>query len=195
MVGGRLNVEWPQRLRRRVSSVAPRVPRQVGGARRLQPDPRGAHPERPRYVAGDLHRRSIRGGGVHLGGRAKGFEDFSLGPLDGGGLGNDGVCAMRGGRIEPTRDACDANRSGDLDLSQSRFALQAFGLYPQDRDIEEKVEELGLQLPLSKPAFRKVAAAMETSGCARGLHAVPYAWRGLALKQVKALHAGPTEII
>ena len=110
VVGGRLNVEWPQGLRRRVSSIAPGVPRQVGSARRLQPDPRGAHPERPRYVAGDLHARSIRGGGVHSGGRAKRFEDFSLGPLDGGGVGNDGACAMRGGRIEPTRDACDANR-------------------------------------------------------------------------------------
>ena len=34
--------------------------------------------------------------------------------------------------------ACNANRSGDLDLSESRFALQAFGLYPKDRDIEER---------------------------------------------------------
>ena len=56
-------------------------------------------------------------------------------------------------------DACDASRSGDLDLSESKYALQAFGLYPKDQDIEKTVQELGQQFPLDKPSFRKVTQA------------------------------------
>ena len=86
-------------------------------------------------------------------------------------------------------DACDADQSGDLDLSETRFALQAFGLYPKDQEIEEMVEELGLHFPLGKPAFRKLVGALETSGCAPGLRTVPYARRGVSLRQLKAVRA------
>ena len=85
--------------------------------------------------------------------------------------------------------AADADQSGDLDLSESQFALQAFGLYPKDQEIEEMVEELGLHFPLGKPAFLKLAGALDTSGCALGLRTVPYARRGVSLRQLKAVRA------
>ena len=40
----------------------------------------------------------------------KGSKIFPSGHSTAEDVGNDGVCAMRGGRIEPTRDVCDANR-------------------------------------------------------------------------------------
>ena len=87
-------------------------------------------------------------------------------------------------------DACDADGTGGLNLAQSKYALQALGFYPEVREINETVKYLDLQLPLSRPEFRKVAGAVETSGCSRGLRAVPYALRGLHMKQLTAVKAG-----
>ena len=91
--------------------------------------------------------------------------------------------------------ACDANRSGDLDLFELRYALQAFGHYPSDAYIQKEMKKLNLQLPLGKPSFRKLVGAVETNGCPRGLRAVPYSRRGLSLKQLKQVEAanGPID--
>ena len=61
--------------------------------------------------------------------------------------------------VDAIFDACDVSLSGDLSLSESKYALQAFGLYPKDQDIKKTVQELGQQFPLDKPSFCKVAQA------------------------------------
>ena len=70
-------------------------------------------------------------------------------------------------------DACDANRSGDLDLSESRYALQAYGLYPSDAYLQKKVKQLKLRFPLNQPSFQTLKEAVEASGGPRGLRTVP----------------------
>jgi len=87
-------------------------------------------------------------------------------------------------------DACDVYRRGHLDSSELKYALQALGLYPKGPDIEKIVKELKLEFPLKKQAFEEIVGSMETSECARGLPAVPYALRGTSLKQLKAVQAG-----
>ena len=90
-------------------------------------------------------------------------------------------------QVDGIFDACDADRSNDLDLSEAKYALQAFGFYPRDEDIEKKVGELHVQFPLDKPSFRKLVGAVETSGCMRGLLTVPYSWRGLEVRPLGCL--------
>ena len=70
---------------------------------------------------------------------------------------------MKEREVDAIFDICDANRSCKLDPSESKYALRALGLYPQTSDIESKAQELGLQFPFTKPAFRKVAWARNSN--------------------------------
>ena len=65
--------------------------------------------------------------------------------------------------VDAIFDVCDADLSCSLDRSESKYALRALGLYPQTSDIESKAQELGLQFPFTKPAFRKVAWARNSN--------------------------------
>jgi len=96
-------------------------------------------------------------------------------------------------KIDVIFDSCNVDLSGHLDMSELRYALQAFGFYPEDQDINAKMKELDLKLPLNNLAFRKIKGAMETNGCVRKLAAVPYARRGLSLRQLKGLRTGLLE--
>ena len=49
---------------------------------------------------------------------------------------------------------------------------------------------LGLEFPLRREGFDKMAAEMERSGEERKLPALPYARRGLSLRQLKEIRAG-----
>ena len=65
--------------------------------------------------------------------------------------------------VDAIFDVCDADLSCSLDRSESKYALRALGLYPQTSDIESKAQELDLQFPFTKPAFRKVAWARNSN--------------------------------
>lgn len=86
-------------------------------------------------------------------------------------------------------DACDANRSGDLDVSEMQYALQACGLYPSAAYVQKKAKKLKLRFPLDKASFQKLVGAVEASGGPRGPRTVPYSRRGLSLKQLKQIEA------
>jgi len=81
--------------------------------------------------------------------------------------------------------SCDADKNGSLDLPEISHALQAFGLYPSKEETIIIMSDLELDAPLRLPEFNKLLEAMNASGCTRGLHAVPYARRGLTLGQIR----------
>jgi len=87
--------------------------------------------------------------------------------------------------------ACDADLDGQLDLSETKYACQASGLYPEfPEEIEKMVADLKLQFPLSKDNFTKLTQALEESSCRQGIPAIPYARRGLSLRQIKSIGEG-----
>ena len=91
-------------------------------------------------------------------------------------------------------DACDVSGSGKLDnVSEIRFALQALGFYPKVIEIESAVKHLCLEFPLELHQFLEVANFMEKGNCERGLRALPYARRGLTLRQLKKINMGLKE--
>ena len=91
-------------------------------------------------------------------------------------------------------DACDVSGSGKLDnVSEIRFALKALGFYPKDIEIESAVKKLCLEFPLELHQFLEVANFMEKGNCERGLRALPYARRGLTLRQLKKINMGLKE--
>ena len=93
-------------------------------------------------------------------------------------------------KMDDIFECCDVDQSGDLNFSELQNALQALGLYPNIPDINKNMKKLDLHFLLNKPAFRKIAGVMQNSGCARRLHSVPHALRGITLEQLKALQAG-----
>jgi len=52
---------------------------------------------------------------------------------------------------------------------------------------------LQLNFPLNMPDFQNYRMALEKSGCESGLRTVPYARRGISLKQLKGLAEGLVE--
>ena len=70
---------------------------------------------------------------------------------------------MKEREVDAIVDICDADRSCSLNRSESKYAWRALGLYPQKSDIKSKAQELGLQFPFTKPAFRKVAWARNSN--------------------------------
>ena len=56
-------------------------------------------------------------------------------------------------RLHVIFQACDADASGNLDLPQSQFALQALGFYPTERELKAAVKALDLDFPLTSPAL------------------------------------------
>ena len=81
--------------------------------------------------------------------------------------------------------------SGDLDLPQSQYALQALGFYPTEPELQAALKSLESDFPLTSPALlQKVADSLEASNCRRGLHALPYARRGNSLRQLNTLWTG-----
>ena len=78
-------------------------------------------------------------------------------------------------------------------MPQSAFAVRALGLYPTRPELERTLEALGFGGALTSPAaLEQVAEALGQSlgQDKRGLHALPYAWRGLSLGQLKQLAEG-----
>ena len=100
---------------------------------------------------------------------------------------------MPSNELEKIFKFCDADRSGDLHLSKIRHALQALGLYPSDEEISNQMKELALQVPLRVADFHLFVENLKSTSCKRGMRAVPYALRGLTLRQLKAILEGMLE--
>ena len=81
-------------------------------------------------------------------------------------------------------EACDVDSSDSLEYAELKYALEALGYYNKEC-IDKTMEVLGLEFPLRREGFKKVAAEMERSGEERKLPALPYARRGLSLRQLK----------
>ena len=82
--------------------------------------------------------------------------------------------------------ACDTDSDGMLDEAELGFALQACGLYPTPALLAEAMRALGISPPLERRALERLVRALEQRPtCRRGLKAVPYARRGITLRQLK----------
>jgi len=77
-----------------------------------------------------------------------------------------------------------------LDEFEAKFALQAFGLYPSVEYKKRVMEELRLNYPLIVSEFHILIEALDKKDCKRGLVSVPYARRGISLRQLKKLASG-----
>jgi len=97
------------------------------------------------------------------------------------------------GEITTIFKSCDADQSGELNFFETQYGLQGLGLYPNDDEIEQTQEDLHLKFPLDVSSFKELIEALMNRGCQRGLHTVPYARRGLTLKQIKAIRSGLLE--
>lgn len=86
--------------------------------------------------------------------------------------------------------ACDADQSGSLDISETQYALQAFGLYPEKEYLKTKMNESDLTLPISLTDFQKIVEDFNNNNCTKLLRTVPYARRGLTLGQLKSVQSG-----
>lgn len=78
-----------------------------------------------------------------------------------------------------------------LDAAELMYALQALGYYPEKECINKRMEMLGLHFPMSRDGFdHQMVAEMKTSGEELKLPALPYARRGLSLRQLKNILYG-----
>lgn len=84
-------------------------------------------------------------------------------------------------------DVCDTDVSGGLDKHELRFALNAFGLFP---DLETVEFWMGDKLSLDKAGFSQLVTSKLGSAPSsmRRPRAIPYARRGVSLGQLEALH-------
>lgn len=82
-------------------------------------------------------------------------------------------------------DLCDTNGSGSLEEPQLRMALRSRGLYPDRSFYRRLFGEAGARVDAA--AFAHMAEGLRSSGCPRGLRAVPYPRRGMSLGQLKTV--------
>ena len=92
-----------------------------------------------------------------------------------------------GGALKIVFDACDTKSHGVLQQEEILFALKSQGFYPTPELLEKSIHSLGLSLPLDLAGFEQLIRHLETTDCKRGLWAVPYARRGLTLRQLRAI--------
>lgn len=82
---------------------------------------------------------------------------------------------------------CDTNGNGKLDLHELKFAFNAFGLFPSMEYLSAWMDE---RSTLTLDDFRELLDSKLRSAptSMRGPRAVPYARRGVLMKQVEALY-------
>jgi len=106
-------------------------------------------------------------------------------------IANTASLSLSDNRFDDVFEACCANSNGELDLSESKYACQALGLYPDfPKEIERTMERLNINFPLNKDGLKKLTEALGKSGCKRAIPAVPYSRRGLTLRQIKLIGKG-----
>ena len=101
--------------------------------------------------------------------------------------------ATRKEDIEIIFKSCDASLSGNLEIFEAQFGLQALGLYSKDKQTEQTLEELRIKSPLDVSAFRKIAKSLVNNRYESRLPTTPYTRCGLTLKQINALQSGLIE--
>ena len=88
-------------------------------------------------------------------------------------------------------DSCITNRGAGMSMPELKFGLEAFGVYVNTEELNEEINKLSFIFPLNFVEFIKVTDTMKAADKREPrLCTVPYARRGLTLRQIKSLQAG-----
>jgi len=86
-------------------------------------------------------------------------------------------------------DACDTNSAGELNPFEFKFALHAAGIFPTQQQLIAALDD---HQPINFASYCSAIHAFQAGSiygaCQRGRERIPYALRGIALKQLQSLN-------
>eukprot|EP00927_Polykrikos_kofoidii_P034872 TRINITY_DN29491_c0_g1_i1.p1 TRINITY_DN29491_c0_g1~~TRINITY_DN29491_c0_g1_i1.p1 ORF type:complete len:701 (+),score=46.41 TRINITY_DN29491_c0_g1_i1:22-2103(+) len=86
-----------------------------------------------------------------------------------------------------TLDANSMSGDGTLNCEEVAQTLRCFGLYPDRAQLSKLMSSLDLRVPLSFDETTMLARHLKWLGCRSGIHAVPFARRGMTMCQLKQI--------